>query len=102
MPKVTLVLHNADDGGLDSIVFFDDGMIGIAEEKCWLLFGGDGHVIERCWKETPQSAYFQAYCQHHGQQISVPGWGDAENTCSPFSSLVFAITRKAQKTLPGL
>ena len=106
MPHVTLVLHNADDGGLDSIVFYDDGMIGIAEEKCWILIGGDGNVIERAWKKSPQSAHFQAYAgglsQVGGrpfQQIAVPGWADAENSCSPFSSLVFAITRKHQQLL---
>lgn len=89
--KVQLVIDNDD---LDAIVVFDDGVIAIAEEKCWLLIGGDGAIIERTWKEEPQSDYYKEYARsiQGAQKISVPRWGD-NDTISPFSSIVFALTR---------
>ncbi len=93
MPKISLVITNEFRD--DYVVFYDDGLIAFADEKCWLVLGGDGHVVERFWKEEPQSVYHKAFCDYDGPVIDVPEWPDSENTVSPFASLVFAVTRKA-------
>jgi hypothetical protein len=93
MPKIVLVI--VDQFHENSIVFFDDGMIAFAEEKCWLVLGGDGTIVERWWKEEPQSSsYYKAYCEYDSAVVEIPEWPDRD-TMSPFSSLVFVATRKA-------
>ena len=91
MPKIKIVL--SDEFRENMIVFYDDGLIAFADEKCWLLLGGDGATIERVWKKEPRSVYYEEFCDWCGDTIVVPDFQDPD-ICSPFSSLIRIVTRK--------